>query len=253
MVEAPKANGDGRNLVIALILVLPVIAICAYRAARRATTSVVMYSLTTSAAGVPPTSRVVRWIDAVLMPLPLAIGLRDMLARRSRSICLGGSMLICAAAMLASLWSHAAINDRPEGSVSDVPAELPILIYMLDVMLAVIVVTALMAVALLTVRERVRDFGILRTVGFSPGQLVSSIAGSHMVLALIASALAIPFGALLFLAMLGGSGGDVSVNAWQWSWAVLVPLATMAVAAMATGVPGWFATRIPAATAVRFE
>jgi ABC-type antimicrobial peptide transport system permease subunit len=48
-----------------------------------------------------------------------------------------------------------------------VPEELAVLVYTLDAVLLVITTTTLIAIALLSVRERIRDYDVLKTIGLT--------------------------------------------------------------------------------------
>jgi putative ABC transport system permease protein len=120
--------------------------------------------------------------------------------------------------------------------------------------LLVITVTTLVAIALLSVRERIRDYGVLKTIGLTPRQITSSLVGAHAALAVIAALLSIPAGIGLYLALYaiaGGDGEDLVLAPWWWF--ALVPAATLLIVAAATSLPARLATRIPTADALRYE
>ena len=158
------------------------------------------------------------------------------------------------AAIVFALSMKASLDAQPAGEVSDVPEELPVLVYTLDAVLLVITTTTLVAIALLSVRERIRDYGILKTVGLTPREIASSLVGAHAAVALIAAVLSIPIGIALYravYAIVGGDSKDLVIAPW-WSL-TLVPIGTVLLVAAATGLPGRLATRIPAADALRYE
>jgi putative ABC transport system permease protein len=135
-----------------------------------------------------------------------------------------------------------------------VPDELPILVYTLDAVLLLITATTLVAVALLAVRERVRDYGVLKTVGLTPRQIASSLVSAHAALGLIAALISVPMGIALYLAVYnaaGGSSEDLVLAPW-W-WLALVPVGTVLMVVAATSLPARLATRIPIADALRYE
>ena len=112
-------------------------------------------------------------------------------------------------------------------------------------MLLLITATTLVAVALLSVRERIRDYGVLKAIGLTPRQITSTVVSAHAALALVASLLAIPLGIGLYLAMYGIAGDtteDAVVAPW-WSLA-LIPIGTVLVVVAATSLPARLATRI---------
>jgi putative ABC transport system permease protein len=154
-----------------------------------------------------------------------------------------------------TLCIQAALDARPSGEVSDVPAELPALIYTLDAVLAMITVTALVAVALLSIRERIRDLGVLRTIGQTPKQVTLSLVGVHSAIALIASLISIPVGGGLYVAMylLASGSSDTDIVFAPWWWLIAVPITIPLATAVASSIPARLAAQIPAADAVRYE
>ena len=110
------------------------------------------------------------------------------------------------------------------------------------------------AAAARSVRERIRDYGVLKTIGLTPGQIASSLVGAHAAVALIAALLSIPIGIALFravYAIAGAEGDDLVIASW-WSL-TLVPIGTLLMVAAATSLPARLATRIPTADALRYE
>ena len=103
-------------------------------------------------------------------------------------------------------------------------------------------------------RERVRDYGVLKAIGLAPRQIASSLVSAQAVLASIATLLSIPAGIGLYVAVYaiaGGSREDLVIAPW-WSLA-LVPVATVLMVVAATSLPAHLATRIPSAEALRYE
>ncbi len=156
--------------------------------------------------------------------------------------------------VVVALSVEATLDAQPVGEVSDVPDELPLLIYTLDAALLLITVTTLVAVALLSVRERIRDYGVLKAIGLTPTQITSTLVTAHAALAVVASLLAIPLGIGLFLALVGAAGGSTedAVLAPWWSLA-LIPVGAVLVVVAATSLPARLATRIRTADALRYE
>jgi putative ABC transport system permease protein len=118
-------------------------------------------------------------------------------------------------------------------------------------MLLVITATTLVAVALLSVRERIRDYGVLKTIGLTPRQITSTLVSAHAALAVVASLLAIPLGLGLYLALYGmaSSSTEGAVFAPWWTLA-LIPIGTVLVVVAATSIPARLATRIHTADAL---
>jgi putative ABC transport system permease protein len=253
LVGSPSVQANPVHIVVATIAILPVVIFSAYGTARRGTRDAVADSLR----GVTAVSISTSWMSKLLAfirsPLTIELGFKDLVARRSRAKWLLLAIIITSAATVVTLSIQAALNERPPGEPSDVPAELPVLIYTLDAVLALVAATALMGVALLSVRERIRDFGVLRTIGLTPSQVSGSLVGAHAFLAALGSLLSIPIGAGLYLVLYQSASGERAPGVATWWWLAMVPAAMVAMTAIATIVPARLAARIPAAEAVRYE
>jgi putative ABC transport system permease protein len=254
MVGSPTIAADPWHLVVASVPVLLVLVASVRGATRRSTRFSVLHALQAGTATPAPQSRLVRAITAASLPLPLTLGLKDLLARRHRARRLVGAIAVTGAAIVFALSMQATLDARPAGVPSDVTNELPVLVYTLDAVLLVITATTLVAVALLSVRERVRDYGVLKAIGLTPRQLVSSLVSAHAALALLAALVSIPVGLGLYLAVYGIAGGSAEDRVLApWWWLALVPIATLLLVAAATSLPARLATRIPTADALRYE
>ena len=188
------------------------------------------------------------------MPLTIGLGLKDLLARGRRALLLAAAIALTGAVVVAALSLDATLDAQPTSEASDFPDELLLLIYTLDAVLLLITATTLVAVALLSVRERIRDYGVLKAIGLTPRQIVSTVVSSHAALAVLASLVAIPLGIGLYLALFriaGDTTEDAVIAPW-WSLA-LIPFGTVVVVAAATSLPAWLATRIRTADALRYE
>ena len=251
---APTTAASPWHLVVAGIPVLLVLVASARSATRRSTRFTVLQALASAAPSPAARSRLGRAIARAPLPAPLALGLKDLLARRHRALRLGAAVAVTGAAIVTALSMQATLDAQPAGAPSDVTDELPVLVYTLDAVLLVITATTLVAIALLSVRERIRDYGVLKTIGFLPRQIASSLVSAHAALALIAALISIPAGIALYRAVFAIAGGDsqgIVIPPW-WALA-LVPIGTLLVVAGATGLPARLATRIPTADALRYE
>jgi putative ABC transport system permease protein len=199
MLGSPTTAASAWHLLAASCPVLLVLVAGARSSTRRATRFSVLHAMQSGAPAPASRSRLARAISRSSLPVALALGLKDLLARPHRAVRLGGAMAATGAAIVFALSMEATLDARPSGEVSDVPKELPALVYTLDVVLLLITATTLVAVALLSVRERIRDYGVLKTVGFTPRQITSSLVGAHAALALIAALLSIPAGIALYV------------------------------------------------------
>ena len=251
---SPTSAASPWHLLLAGCPVLLVLLGTARSATRRSTRFSVLQAIEFGAGSPAPRSRVARAMTRAPLPVPLALGLKDMLARRHRAVRLVGAIAVTGAAIVFALSMQASLDAQPPGEVSDVPDELPVLVFTLDAVLLVITVTTLVAIALLSVRERVRDYGVLKTIGLTPRQIGASLVSAHAALALLAALLSIPLGVALYravYAVAGGDSADIVIAPW-WSLA-LVPIGTVLLVAAATSLPARLATRIPTADALRYE
>jgi putative ABC transport system permease protein len=178
----------------------------------------------------------------------------DLLARGRRALLLAAAITSTSAVVVVALSLEATLGARPADEVSDVPDELPLLVYTLDAALLVITVTTLVAVALLSVRERIRDYGILKAIGLTPGQLTATLIGAHAAVASAAALLSIPLGIALYLALCAAAtGGTAAAVVAPSSELALVPIGAVLLVAAAVGVPARLAARIATAEALRFD
>jgi ABC-type lipoprotein release transport system permease subunit len=254
MVGSPTTAASAWHLLFAGIPVLLVLVGSARSSIRRSTRFTVLQAIQSGAPSPAPRSRPARAIARAPLPVPLALGLKDLLASRQRALRLGGAIAVTGAAIVFALSMKASLDAQTAGEVTDVTDELPALVYTLDAVLLVITTTTLVAIALLSVRERIRDFGVLKTVGLTPREIASSLVGAHSAVALIAAILSIPIGIVLYRAVYGIAGADskdLVIAPW---WALtLVPIGTLVLVAAATSLPARLATRIPPADALRYE
>ena len=254
MLGSPTTAASPWHLLVAGIPVLLVLIASARASTRRSSRFSVLQAIQSGAPTPAPRSRLSRTIARSSLPLPLILGLQDLLARRHRALRLGGAIALAGAAIVFALSMKATLDAQAAGEASDVGPELPVLVYALDAVLLLITATTLAAVALLSVRERIRDYGVLKTIGLTPRQIASSLVGAHAVLALIAAALSIPIGIGLYLAVYQATGGDSKdLVMAPWWWLALVPIGTLLMVAVVTGLPARLATRIPTADALRYE
>jgi putative ABC transport system permease protein len=120
--------------------------------------------------------------------------------------------------------------------------------------LLVITTTSLIAVALLSVRERMPEFGVLKTLGFTPGQVIMSLTSSHALFALVAGTLSVPIGIGLYAivySIAGGSAADRVIAPGPWLASAALGLVVLTVTAVS--LPATVATRIRVAETLRYE
>jgi len=116
----------------------------------------------------------------------------------------------------------------------------------------------LLSSLLLSIRERRRDFAVLKTVGFTPGQIAQSVFAGSAALAVVAVALGLPLGlvatrvmfdVLSSAAEIGTGVGEMPGALWL---APLVPGA-IAVAVLGTAIPARRAASVQVAESLRYE
>jgi putative ABC transport system permease protein len=131
------------------------------------------------------------------------------------------------------------------------------LIVSLGVILMLVAGANLMSTSLLSIRERVRDFGILKTVGFTPRQIAGSVVVGAVAMALIALAIGVTLGMMLmvsFISQVGiaiGAGPDFYVIDWG-GMSLLLP-ALVLLAAASSALPAILASRLEVVEALRYE
>jgi FtsX-like permease family len=233
MLASPTIAASPWHLLVASCPVVLVLVASARASTRRSTHFSVLQGIQSGAASPASRSRLARTIGRLSLPLPLALGLKDLVAQPHRARRLAGAIAVTGAGIVFALSMKATLDAVTGADVDDVPDSLPVLVNTLDAVLLVITATTLVAVALLSVGERVRDYSVLKTV---------------------AALLSIPVGIGLYLAVyaLAGADADDLVLAPWWRLA-LVPVGALPVIAGVTSLPARLATRIPSAEALRYE
>jgi ABC-type antimicrobial peptide transport system permease subunit len=253
LIGSPTIAANPWHILVASCVVIPVLLAGTLTSTRRSTRYTVVEAIR-AGSSFPPKSRLARAVTRSFLPLTTRLGIKDLLARRRRALFLAAAIALTGAVVVVALSLEATLDARPAGEVSDVPNELPLLIYTLDAVLLLITATTLVAVTLLSVRERIRDYGVLKAIGLTPTQITSTLVSAHAALAVVASLLAIPLGIGLYLALVKAASGtteDAVLAPW-WSLA-LIPIGTVLVVVAATSVPARLATRIRTADALRYE
>ena len=239
LLGSPSVAANPWHLLVAGAFVLPVLFVGALTSMRRSSRFTVLEALRAGHT-TPPDSRVVRAVARSVVPVTTGLGLNDLFARRRRALLLAAAIAVTGAVVVTALSLDATLDAQPASEVSDFPDELLLLIYALDTVLLLITATTLVAVALLSVRERIRDYGVLKAIGVTPGQIVSSVISSFAALAVLASLIAVPLGMGLYLVLfrIAGDASETAVLAPWWSLA-LIPVGTLVLVVAATaGRPG---------------
>ena len=253
MLGSPTVAANPAHLVVAAALVVLVLVLSTWLATRRRTRFSVLHALESGRSAPPSTSLLARLVARLPVGVPLAVGARTLLAGRARALLLAGAISLTGAAFVFALSMQASLDAQPAGQVSDVPAELPVLVYTLDGVLLLIAIASLLAIALLGLRERLRDFGVLKTVGLTPRQVASTLVSPYALLAAIASVLSVPVGVALYVAVYRAAGGDGDPTIASWTWLALVPVATVLLVVAATSVPARMAAHASAVDVLRTE
>ena len=61
-------------------------------------------------------------------------------------------------------------------------------------------------------RERVRDYGVLKAIGLTPRQIAASLIGVHAAIAAIAALFSIPAGIGLYFVVFGSPAGTAKTS-----------------------------------------
>jgi ABC-type lipoprotein release transport system permease subunit len=253
LLGSPTIAANPWHILVACCVVLPVLLAGALTSTRRSTRFTVLEAIRAGSPS-PPNSRLARAVVRSVMPLTIGLGLKDLLARGRRALLLAAAIALTGAMVVVTLSLDATLDAQRAYKTIDFPDELLLLIYTLDTVLLLITATTLVAVALLSVRERIRDYGVLKAIGLTPRQITSTVVSAHAALAMLASLLAIPLGIGLYLALfrIAGDTTEEAVIAPWWSLA-LIPIGTVLVVVAATSLPARLATRIRTADALRYE
>jgi len=205
----------------------------------------------------------------------LVLGLKDIATRRGRAVVtvLSVALAVTIAVAVVGLGTselNPAIAPTQAAQLPADPADisrLPVfssavseqaigrvltLITALQVLLGGVAVITLLAAASMSIRERLRELGVLHALGCTTGQLVGASAVSQGTLGTIGGLLGIPLGLgvyLLFKAMAGGgfTGTPPPLPV------ALIALAAIAIAAGAGATPALLAQRVPASQALAAE
>ncbi len=253
LLGSPTIAANPWHILAASCFILPVLLAGALTSTRRSTRFSALEAIRAGSSS-PPTSRLARAVARSVLPLTIGLGLKDLLARRRRALLLAAAIALTDAVVITALSLDATLDALPASKTSDFPDELLLLIYTLDTVLLLITATTLIAVALLSVRERIRDYGVLKAIGLTPRQITATVVSAHAALALIASLLAIPLGIGLYLAMyrIAGDTTEDAVIAPWWLLA-LIPIGTVLLVIAATSLPARLATRIRTVDALRYQ
>ena len=211
--------------------------------------------------------------DARRLGLPLAalVGIKDAFARPGRAALVALSLALAVAALVAALAMEASLaldGERasdpgplppmsdaagdpltPEPALPDDADRMRPLVYGLDAITLAVAVVTLLTTTMLALRERARELGVLRALGFTPAQLLYGVMANQLLLAVAALTVGIPLGLLLFSGAYEAAGGRPEGSAWPpiWQLAVLCAVASV----VFCGLAGAAARRMVSAAALR--
>lgn len=278
--ELLDATGAPLGPVGVIVVALAVLAVAAlvalvptWRTARRSTSA----ALAGGGADRRP-ARPGRSLTRLRLPVPVALGARNAFARRGRALLTTSSLVLSVVVVVAALSMEASfaledlqtreflteVESPPAPAVgpswdqfddqSADRAQFRLIVYGLNGVLLLIALANLMTTALLSVRERIRDLGILKAVGLTPRDVAVSVMAANGLLGAIAAVVGIPAGIGFFMgvyALANGSLDDWATPPW-WQFLLIVPC-SIALVALVAGVPARLAARIRVVDALRYE
>lgn len=125
----------------------------------------------------------------------------------------------------------------------------------LGVMCAAVTFTILLVSAntvAMSVRERVREMAILRTLGFSPTEIIQLILGESVVLALIGGLIGVFATYLLTHAAAAGAGPWGEAIKFHWQACAVVCVFAVVIGLVSAVIPAFFASRRGIVDSLRF-
>jgi putative ABC transport system permease protein len=145
------------------------------------------------------------------------------------------------------------IDEEPQRATD----QLRMLIVSLSLILMIVAGANLMSTSLLGIRERVRDFGIQKTLGLTPTQIGLSVVIGAITVALFALLLGLTAGLIIMNGFIGqvgiamGAGTDFYIIPWSGLLLLLPALVLLAV--IASLLPAVRAARLEVTSALRYE
>ncbi|GAA2619981.1 FtsX-like permease family protein [Actinomadura fulvescens] len=134
------------------------------------------------------------------------------------------------------------------------------LIALLTLGLATVAALGVFNTVVLNTRDRARDFGVLKSLGATPGQVMAVVLSSMTALGLLGGIIGLPLGLAahhVVLPAMGGTGGLVFpyglTEIFPWELMVLLVLAGVAIALLGALIPAGRAARLRTAAALHSE
>lgn len=134
------------------------------------------------------------------------------------------------------------------------------LVYLMTLIMSVVSALGVLNTVILTVRERVRDFGVLKSIGMTPGQVIVTVVTSIAGIGLVGGLLGVPIGMIahrIVIPLTARADGTVFppwwIDVYRTSDLFLVAFAGIAIAVLGALVPAGWAARIRVASALHNE
>lgn len=187
------------------------------------------------------------------LPVPLLLALR-LVARRPRRTLLGiASVAIAVASVVATFLLHhtTVLGARIAGNIL-ATARFDGLGHVANVLSAILLLMAAINVVFATwvsVLDARRPTALARALGATPGQITAGFAGAQLAPALVAAALGIPSGLVLFIA----AGGSPMSAHPPILWLLAVIAGTPCMVAVCSAIPARIGARRPAADVLRSD
>jgi ABC-type antimicrobial peptide transport system permease subunit len=273
---APQPSFAAARLASAVLIVLAVVATCTFlpswRRARLTTASIL------APQGAGGRSRLRAAGASVGLPPAALVGIKDAFVRPGRASLTALSLALAVASVVGALameatFRLAAESVAPTGGPAPlivdaagdpiVPEPVPSggdadrlrpIVYGLDAIMLAVALVTLLTTTLLNVRERSRELGVLKALGFTPRQVVAGVVANQLVLGFVALLVGIPLGVGLFRgAYQAANGSTDGIGSPEWWWLLLLcPAALALFGALAAAAARGFA-RMPVVEALRYE
>ncbi len=161
-----------------------------------------------------------------------------------------------AAQRIETAAQHRVATELTDDEVRQERADMLPILFGTSLLLVAIALVNLLATLLLVTRERARDFAIFKAIGLTPRGVLGVVNSGGAVLGLIAIAIGIPLGLIIFrgvIALLSPSEGtDIVGVPGPFALALIFPV-VLAVTALASSLPARRAARASAAGVLRAE
>ena len=105
----------------------------------------------------------------------------------------------------------------------------------------------------MSVRERTREMGILRTLGYTPGEIRNMVIGESVLIALLGGLLAIGVTKLLTSGAAAGAGPWGEMMKFRWEATLVVAAFAVLIGVASAIVPAFFAARRNIVDSIRFS